>query len=252
MKNAKIFEESLPNISYTALTSNSAIFNSDVRFHSTIELSSSQSCNQTFSNINYPTIGHSAYFTKNIPKIVTTVSETFLPLEPPGSSSLKSGTSNSEISSLSFEKQFLWNTSLFCSSNQELSNNPVLDDIIKHNKIEKASSDIQKNINTIGVDSKYNNKSTSLLSNDLNFSDKMNSTCLTMKRNPYSIEEILKKPERKLTYSEPITFTYEKKYTDHAESHSIDVECIDIDTSNDLSSMHKKSRIKIKIRDLNV
>lgn len=264
-KKSTIYDESIPNLSYTALTSNSSIFNSDVQIHSTLELSTSQTCNQSVSGIEYPTFGHSAYFTKNSPKIVATVSETYLPLEPSGSSfSIASNNSRTyparqEISALSyesFENHFLWNTSLFCSQsrpmNSGLPNNTILDNIFNRNKYDTISADLN-NISTNSNDDKnsvnrnYHNKnlSTSFYKTTIN-----DTSCLAIKRNPYSIEEILKKPERKSLCTETINLNHQKNDNQQKNTQLIDVKCSD--QTNELSSIHKKGRIRLKIYDMDV
>lgn len=251
-----VLERSLPRISYTALTSNSAIFNSDVQINSTIKMSSSQLCNQSFSSIDYPTIGLSPYFTKNTPK--TAVNEKILPLESSVTDCFKTLSSNSEVPAMSFEKHFLWDTSLFCSQtrliNQETVLNPTIDAILHLN---------QQDSNTVDDDDKriikpFNNENYTNQSNyrrksstsphKKSFIDELNATHSTIKPNPYSIEEILKKPNKSSKLVETIhpnvrTNDYEKPNLASFEYNS---------QFNDLSSLHRRSRFKFKIYDMNV
>lgn len=258
-KKSTIFEEPSPNISYTAFTPTASLFNSDVKIHSTLELSSSQKCNQLLPSMEYPSLSHSAYFTKNSPKIVTTVSETYLPLEPSGSmfsistNSSKTLSTRQEMSALShgsFENHFLWNTSLFCSQNSLNPGKPtntIIDDIF-NSEFEKSSTDLRKNMSSNSNDDetsiKHNNHSkilsTSFYKATLN--EGLNSNCSTMKRNPYSIEEILKKPDKKTDHSENIVFNYQKNDNEQKVSKLGGVE----------SSLHKRSRIRLKIYDMTV
>lgn len=263
-KKSTIFEQSSPNISYAALTPNPSIFNSDVQVHSTLELSSSQTCNQSLSSVEYPTLSHSAYFTKNSPKIVTTVSETYLPLEPSGSpfsissNNLKTYPARQDISALSygsFENHFLWNTRLFCSQshpmNQGLPTYPILDNIFNLSRYDKIPADIHRNISTITNDDKNSvNHNTPTTLHKITFNNNLNSNCSTIKRNPYSIEEILRKPEKKLHYTETDALNHQKKENVETESQSTDNKYSD--HTNDLNQIHKRSRVRLKIHDNNV
>lgn len=256
LSKSAVFEHSPPRISYTALTSNSAIYN-DVQINSTIELSSSQSCNQSFSSIDYPT-GHPSYFSKNSPKTVTALNEAFLPLESSVTNCFKTYSASSDVPTLSFEKHFLWNTSLFCSQTRSIDQdtvlNPIIDNIIHRNQHDKILVDDDKKIFTKPFDNKnYVNQSNhsrnlSISSNNKSFIDEINSTHLTIKPNPYSIEEILKKPERNSKLDE--TIHSNKRKNDHEKPHSEIVGCNNHCT--DFNSIHKKSRIKFKIYDINV
>lgn len=130
--------------------------------------------------------------------------------------------------------------------NQEFSYNPVLDDKISRNKCDKILPANIKNIhsNSINDNNHINYKNhyenMSITTNKIPISDEMNSTCLAIKRNPYSIEEILKKPEK----------NSKEKDNEHKKSNLIDIGCID--NCNELNSIHKKSRIRLKIYDFNV
>lgn len=256
LSKSTVFEHSSPRISYTALTSNSAIFNNDVQINSTIELSSSQSCNQSFSNIDYPTIGPTSYFTKRSPKTVATVSESFLPLESSVTNCFKTYSASSDVPTLSygsFEKHFLWNTSLFCSQtrsiNQETVLNPVIDTFMHRNQQDNIQDDNRKKTldNKIYINQSNHSRNLSITSNKKAFRDELNPTYLTIKPNPYSIEEILKKPVRnlKLERIDP----HENKIDYHEKPHSADIECNN--QGNDLNFIHKKSRINFKIYDKN-
>lgn len=231
-------------------------------------MSSNQSCNQQFPAMDCPTMGHSTYFSKTLPKIVTTVSGTYLLLESSGTINSKTCPGSADLSALSygsFEKHFLWNTSLFCSQthsiDQELSNNPVLNDILHRNKYDKFSPDDIRKISTKVIDdddyinhnSQYNNISIS--SNKITYSDELNSTCLAIKRNPYSIEEILKKPDKTIKFNNvyhnsTLTPTHKENDIEDQKSSSIDVGCID--QCEKFNSIQKRSRIRLKIYDFDV
>lgn len=272
---------SSPNrISYSAhLTTDSTILNNDVQIHS-IELSSRTSnpikiSQKPLSNIEFP-LGNSTFITSISPKIVTTVSETYLPMESSRSSlqiiSDNSGTNktndNTTLSYDSFEKHFLWNTSLFCSQTlpmtEDLLTQTKLDNIFNKRKHENNAAVIDKisthvNDNKEILDQKsYNYFEMPKISLNTNRNDYLNSNSSANKRNPYSIEEILKKPEKQMRFTDPFFFNHnEVVHCDEIQNamKSMDVnsgtiECSD--QTSDSSLLSKRARIRLKVYDISV
>lgn len=273
------YKESLPkNISYSAhLSSDSSVFNNDLRIHS-IELSSTRTCNpgnliQTpLSSIDIP-MGNSTYITRNSPKIVTTVSETYLPLETPGSSIQISSNvpityPTSDISTLSFEKHFLWNTSLFCSQtlpmNERLLNHSKLNNIFnwKNHKNFPVESNV---ISDFDIDNKKISDQKSHEPPEMrgtpynsNCNEDTSSSSLAFKRNPYSIDEILKKPVKKIRYTD--SFDFNQKQVGHRDDTQGSLKSTDVnsgttdcsDKTSESSLLNKRSRIRLKVYDISV
>lgn len=205
--------------------------------------------------------------------IVTTVSETYLPLEaresPPPSSSNgpKMYPAKQDVLPLSygsFEKHFLWNTNLFCSQSRPINQTwPSKWDIFNRKKYENVlADDINRNISL--SDSNENGSMTQNKHVDVSTSQKntlyrkLESKCVAYKKNPYSIEEILKKPETKFCRSKTNFFDYQGKEhisnvisgTKSIEFNSENVNCFD--HTEELNLINKKSRIRLKTYDISV
>lgn len=226
-------------------------------------MSSSQTCESSLSNT--PTRENSTYFTKNTPKIVTAVSETFLPMESSESTFFLPSNSSriyparQDISSLSygsFEKHFLWNTSLLCSQartlNQILPSHSKLDNIYNRKKIDNISADNDKNI-TMNANNEsvfvnqlsYNTEISE--THEITVNDNLNSNCSQLKRNPYSIEEILKKPEKQVCRNEPVYCNHQKnEHNDNLNTQTND------SPTNGSNVINKRSRIRLKLYDISV
>lgn len=244
----------MPNISYSTITSNSSLFNQDLQIHSTIELSASQTCNESFTDMEFPHQTVSPYISKSSPKIVASVSGTYVPLETSvdkfslSSNRPKAYSSRKELSSSygSFEKHFLWDTSLFFSQThpvtQELSTK--MNNIFKCKKIEKVSAGDSKILKFEIEKSKTTQK--------LFLRDKFSSNLLTLKRNSYSIEEILRTPEKKIRPPEKQFFNQLKcKVNDDIQLKVVNGEndhCFE--EMKEAGCKQKKKRIKYKVHDI--
>lgn len=248
-----IFSESIPQISFSTRASNASIYKNDVQINSTVELSSYQKDDNPVKSVEFSRTRKSAYFVKSSPKILT-VSEAYLPLDADESCHpiISNGT-RQEISSSpheSFENHFLWKTSLYCSKsrsiNQQLSTK--LHSAIKYRKVENISDD-----EIIQYDSEKSEVSKKLFSKE-----RLDLKMSFFKRNPYSIEEILKKPERILRRTDTCFPHHHENNQDvemNHESQSITVFCPTTQRYHqmkELSRRNKRNRINYKVYDITV
>lgn len=257
------------------MSSDPSILSRDVQIHS-IEMSSSRACNsvnsiQTPHSRDFSSPGNFSYITRNSPRVITT--ETYLPASEssiqlsPYNSKTYSSSDAPTLSYESFEKHFLWNTSLFHSTtrpmNERMLSHSKLDNIFIRQNYGNISAETNKISNIANDNEEFVNQESHSIDmskttlND-NPDDYQHSKSIAIKRNPYSIEEILKKPEKKMRYVEP--FVHNHQVVKHFENvhgtiqsiavNSETTECFNHTAESDL--INRKGRIRLKVYDISV
>lgn len=197
-RNTTDFGGSVPNnISYCAhLSSDTSILGKNVQIRS-IELSASHTCDSA-NLLKIPTrfVEFPIRNATNIDKYSPRVNEDFLPLESSGqtvrmfSNSSNPIKSNNLSSYGSFEKHIFWNSNFIYSGAGQ-----KIEKVLPHSK-----STNERNQNMNGNISEANKfvhvvRNKTVLDDNINDFEEIPQE--TVKRNPYSIEEILKKPDKK-------------------------------------------------------
>lgn len=213
------------------------IYNSDVQIHSTLQFSSRRASipskflptfsNLTKESIDLSSLKASSTSTTNSSTIVASVNASgrYLSVDPPTPSFSSSSKTNSYLHNQNIPvtshhplcNHILWNSNLFYSQsrsvNEVLSTYPTTIRNIFDQKIDNVglpitskdtdvvSASICSDVNSdcdsldIIIDDK---ESSPIISRKITQTDTFSSSQSNMKRNPYSIEELLKKPEKKL------------------------------------------------------
>lgn len=264
------YEEPRTNFSYNArFLSEPSLYNGDLQIHSTLQLSSR--CISSPKNIRMPNISNidlsptsqTASFIESTPAIMTSVNGAILPInstDPSISNAINTTyMSHQDVSAISyghFGKHFLLNASLFCSQSKSLTENFSPYTTFFNVADPKAQNSLSEgNINY----QELHFKNSPVFKDDCNIrKQSYDSIQVTKKLNPYSIEELLKKPEKKTINFQPIKFhktqiisndlADPKKSIDIQSDSIVCLNSIDLNETQNL----KNNRITIEVCDINV